>query len=269
MARISVLMGIYNCAATLADAIDSILNQTYTDWELILCDDGSTDNTYQIAREYLTRYPSKIKLISNEMNMGLNYSLNRCLEISCGKYIARQDGDDISLPTRFEKEIAALEADPSLAVVSCPMIYFDESGDWATGTTSVEYPTKNSLVHSTPHCHGPCMIRTEVLRLVGGYSVGKRLLRVEDRHLWMKIYATGAYGRNLSEPLYKMRDNREATNRRRLRYRFNSAYVIIQTVKTLKLPKKYYIYALKPVLVGLLPKPIYSKLHKWKLSHQG
>ena len=94
-------MGIYNCADTLAAAIDSILAQTYTDWELILCDDGSADRTYEVAEDYRSRYPEKIVLLKNERNMGLNYTLNRCLEQAKGAYIARMDGDDVSLPHRF------------------------------------------------------------------------------------------------------------------------------------------------------------------------
>ena len=105
---ISIIMGIYNCAETLSDAIDSIIAQTYDNWELIMCDDGSTDNTYNIAQEYKERYPDKIVLLKNEKNMGLNYTLNKCLEVASGEYIARMDGDDISLPTRFEKEIGFL-----------------------------------------------------------------------------------------------------------------------------------------------------------------
>ena len=96
MPEISVIMAIYNCADTVACAIDSILNQTYSDWELILCDDGSVDDTYKIAEEYKNKYPDKIKLIKNPSNQGLPASLNNCLKKASGKYIARMDGDDIS-----------------------------------------------------------------------------------------------------------------------------------------------------------------------------
>lgn len=264
--KISILMGIYNCAATLAEAVDSILRQTYTNWELILCDDGSVDDTYRIAAEYQNKYPEKIVLLQNEKNMGLNYTLNRCLERATGEYIARMDGDDISLPERFERELAALEREGSLAVVSCAMICFDEKGEWANGGRICEYPRKERLVRGTVHCHAPAMLRTEVMRAVGGYSVDDRLLRVEDWHLWLKIYAAGYRGRNLAEPLYKMRDDRNAANRRRFRYRLNESYVSRLAVKMLRLPKWNYIYALRPILVGLLPGPVYYALHRKKLS---
>lgn len=265
-ANISILMGIYNCAETLPEAIDSILAQTYTDWELILCDDGSSDDTYAVAESYRLRDPGKIILVKNDRNMGLNYTLNHCLEHASGNYIARMDGDDISLPQRFEMELAALEADPGIAVVSCPMIYFDENGEFGRGNSSFEYPKKELLVHGPVHCHAPCMIRTEVMRSVGGYSVDRKLLRVEDWHLWLKIYAAGGQGRNLSEPLYKMRDDRNAANRRKFRYRLNEAHMAALAVKTLGLPKWKYLFVLRPILVGLLPGPAYRFLHKMKMN---
>lgn len=259
-------MGIYNCASTLPEAIDSILAQTYTNWELIMCDDGSSDDTYKVAESYRSKYPEKIILLQNEKNTGLNHTLNRCLEAATGEYIARQDGDDISLPERFALELEALEADQSLSIVSCPMIYFDQTGDWATGTTDCEYPIPEMLVHGTVHCHAPCLLRTDAIRRVGGYSVNQQLLRVEDWHLWLKLYASGEHGQNLTIPLYKMRDDQNAVNRRKFRYRLNEAYVSMLAVKMLKLPKWKYVYALRPILVGLLPKSVYLYLHRKKLG---
>ena len=94
MPKISVIMGIYNCANTISGSIESIINQTYEDWELIMCDDGSIDTTFDVAKEYQKKYPQKIILLKNKRNRGLNYTLNKCLEIAKGEYIARMDGDD-------------------------------------------------------------------------------------------------------------------------------------------------------------------------------
>ena len=86
MAKVSIIMGIYNCAPTLPEAIGSILTQTFSDWQLVLCDDGSTDDTYAVAKGYLDKYPEKIILLQNETNMGLNHTLNRCLAAATGEY---------------------------------------------------------------------------------------------------------------------------------------------------------------------------------------
>ena len=107
--RISVIMGIYNCASTLREALDSLINQSYQDFEVIMCDDGSTDNTYAVAKEYCNLYPGKFILLSNDHNLGLNKTLNKCLQYAKGDYIARMDGDDISLPNRFKQEIEFLD----------------------------------------------------------------------------------------------------------------------------------------------------------------
>lgn len=263
--RISVIMGIYNCASTLREAIDSLYSQTYKEFKIIMCDDGSTDNTYQIAKEYANQHDN-IVLIRNPHNMGLNRTLNHCLKYADTEYVARMDGDDISLPTRFEKEIQFLDNHPEYAIVSCPMIYFDENGDFMTGSAKIRFPLKNDFIQGTPFCHAPCMVRREAYLKVGGYSVDKKLLRVEDYHLWMKMYAAGYQGAVLSEPLYKMRDDRNAVARRTFRNRINEAYVRHIGFKMLGLPWYYQIFALRPLLVGLLPRPIYIYLHKKKLG---
>lgn len=259
--RISVIMGIYNCAPTLVEALDSLYAQTYQNFKIILCDDGSTDTTYQIAAEYAKEHDN-IVLIKNDQNKGLNYTLNHCLEYADTEYVARMDGDDISLPTRFEKEIAFLDSHPEYAIVSCPMIHFDENGDYKIGKPRSRFPQKEDFVPATPFCHAPCMVRTVAYNKVRGYSVSKRLLRVEDYHLWFKMYAAGYKGHNLSEPLYKMRDDRNAMNRRTFSNRLNETYVKHIGYKMLQMPFYYQIFALKPLLIWLLPKPIYNYLHR-------
>ena len=261
--RISVIMGIYNCAPTLREAIDSLYAQTYKEFKIIMCDDGSTDDTYQIAQEYANLHDNVV-LIRNPRNMGLNYTLNHCLEYADTEYIARMDGDDISLPTRFEKEIQFLDSHPEYAIVSCPMIYFDENGDFRTGVVRTNFPEKKDFVQGTPFCHAPCMVRREAYLKVGGYSVDKKLLRVEDYHLWMKMYIHGYRGYRLNEPLYMMRDDRNAMIRRTFANRRNEAYVKFLICKNFSLPISYYIWCLRPILIGLLPQCIYNILHRRK-----
>ena len=128
--KISVIMGIYNCDKYLDDAIKCILNQTYSDWELIMCDDGSSDQTYEIAKNYEYAFPHKVKVLKNKINKGLNYTLNKCLEEAKGEYIARMDGDDLCSTKRFEKEVEVLENRKDISIVSTQMEYFDENGVW-------------------------------------------------------------------------------------------------------------------------------------------
>ena len=110
------------------------------------------------------------------------------------------------------------------------------------------------------------MVRAEAYKAVGGYSVSERLLRQEDYHLWLKMYEKGFRGFMLSEPLYSMRDDRNAANRRKFRYRLNEVYMVTLVVKTLNLPKWKYIYALRSFIIGLLPGPVYRFLHKRRIQ---
>lgn len=267
MAKISVIMGIYNCADTLSEAIECIINQTYTDWELIMCDDGSTDNTMEVAKNYVIRCPEKIKLIYNKTNCGLNHTLNRCLSMAEGEYIARMDGDDLCSPERLQKELSILEGEPNISIVSSNMTFFDENGTWGQTHTKM-YPQKIDFIKATPFCHAPCMVRREAYISVGGYSEEERLLRVEDYHLWLKMYKTGFRGKNIEEPLYQMRDDRAAYNRRKFKYRINEAYVRVLAVKELRLPIYGYIFACRPILIGFMPKWLYDVLHKWNLKQK-
>lgn len=260
--RISVIMGVYNCAPTLAEALDSLLTQTYQGFKVIMCDDGSSDNTREVAQSYVDRYPGQFILVNNERNMGLNYTLNHCLEYADTEYVARMDGDDISLPERFEKEIAFLDAHPEIAIVSTPMIYFDGDGDFRVDGGGDRFPDKNDFVKGTPFCHAACMVRREAYDTVGGYSVDTRLLRVEDYHLWFKMYACGYKGYVMTVPLYKMRDDRNAVLRRTWRNRWNEFYVRQLGYAMLHIPLYKRIWMFRPLLVGLLPKRLYLKLHR-------
>lgn len=264
--KVSVIMGIYNCDSTLEEAIESIVGQTFGDWQLVMCDDGSSDNTFIIAESYARKYPQKMILLKNQKNMGLNHSLNRCLSVSEGEYIARMDGDDISLPTRLEKEVTFLNEHPEYAIVSTPMIFFDENGDWGTGTVITE-PTKNDFIkHSPVHCHAPCMIRAAAYRDVDGYTEDRRMLRFEDVNLWYKLYAKGYRGYNLSEPLYKMRDDRAAASRRSLKSRMNGVYVTYKGFKLFRFPWYKYVFLvtdfMRHFIKGILPQKLYLQFHR-------
>lgn len=268
--KISIIMGIYNCENTLSEAIESILIQTYDNWEFIICDDCSTDHSYEIAEMYKMRFPDKFVLMKNEQNLGLNKTLNKCLRHADGEYIARMDGDDISLPLRFEKEVEILNTYAEYSIVSCYMTTFDTKGDWGCIKTIetpqiVDFPTQVPMF-----CHAACMIRRGAFIDVGGYTEDKRLLRVEDYHLWFKLYAKGYKGYNIQMPLYKMRDDRDALHRRTISARLNGIYATFVGYKLLKLPIWMYRYAIRNMLIEilkiLLPDSLYEVFHRKKLS---
>ena len=263
---ISVLMGVYNCATTVEEAVQSIVAQTVTDWELIICDDGSADNTYEVVQA-LAQREKRIVLIQNERNMGLAPTLNNCLRVARGKYTARMDGDDICAPDRFEKEMAVLESDPEMAVVSCNMISFDDGGAYGVSIFP-KNPTREDFMRQTPFCHAGCMMRREVLQALDGYNVSEDVRRIEDVDLWFRLYKAGYRGCNIQENLYSMRDDRQAIRRRKFKFRINSLRLKYRMYRDFELPVRYLPHVAVPVIKGLLPPFLYSYLRKRKLGNQ-
>ena len=264
---ISVIMGAYNSEKTIDEALNSLINQTYKNIEIIICDDGSSDKTYEKIIKYKEKYPNMFTVLRNSKNLGLNMTLNKCLKQARGEYVGRMDADDISLPNRFKKQIEFLKTNPEYSFVSSNMIYFDETGDW--GVSSVKQkPTKKDFMYNTPFPHAPVLIKKKAFLEVNGYTVNKKLLRVEDYHLWVKLYSKNYKGYNIQEPLYKMRDDKAAYNRRTLRNRINGFYVRLYAIKKLKLPIYAYLFSIRPLVLIFLPRNIYNLLHKLKLRRK-
>ena len=262
--KVSVLMGIYNCEDTLGQSIESIINQTYQNWELILCDDGSSDNTYRIAERYASK-EKRIILLRNKENKGLNTTLNNCLKYATGEYIARMDGDDDCLKDRFEKQVEFLNSQNQYTIVSSWMSMFDENGNWGLHKVQ-KYPSVEDVVCGSPICHAPVMMRKECMDSVSGYTEDKKMLRVEDVNLWIKLYREGYRCYNIQEPLYKMRNDKNAFNRRKYKYRINSTYVRLQGCRMFKLGIRCYIKAFMPMIIGLVPTRIRHYIRKKQIG---
>ena len=260
MPTVSVVMGIYNCAKTLEEAVNCIINQTYTDWELIMCDDCSTDDTYAVA-EGLAEKDSRIVLLKNEKNLTLAPTLNKCIDHAKGKYIARMDGDDLCTADRFEKEITVLENNPDIAVVGCNMDLFDENGTYRTVYYN-ENPTLANLVKTSQFCHASCMMRAEVIKELNGYDISEKCKRVEDYDLWVRLYAAGYKGYNIQESLYSMRDDRGAKKRRNFKNRLNESKVMKRAFKIAKMPFYKYPLVYVPIIKFFMPNFIYKIAHK-------
>lgn len=261
--KVSVLMGVYNCAETLGDAIASIQAQTYTNWELIICDDGSTDNTSMVAQSYAYA-DNRIIFLQNQKNEGLNRTLNNCLRSASGEFIARMDGDDICNPKRFETQVNYLKENPAISIVSSEMFFFDESGIWGGTKNKKDFPQCRDVVEGSPICHAPVMMRKECMDAVGGYTEAKWCMRVEDVDLWIKLYAAGYRCHNLSQQLYGMRNDQNAFNRRKYKYRVNSTIVRLRGCRTLHLGCKSYMLSFLPMVIGLVPARIRRMIRKIK-----
>ena len=263
--KVSIIMGIYNCENTLEKSIKSIINQTYENWELIMCDDSSKDNTFNVAKKYADKYPDKIKLIKNNENLTLGPTLNRCIELVEGKYIARQDGDDLSTPDRLEKQVKFLEENKGYDLVGTSMSVFDERGIYGVRKLK-EIPEGKDMMRGSVFCHATVLIKTSVMKKLEGYSHHKTRKQVEDYDLWFRFFEHKYKGYNLQEALYEVREDRDAYKRKNMKRRINEIKVMIDGAKRLKLPTKSYIMILKPIIAGLVPQKLLMAYHKNKFK---
>lgn len=238
--KISVIMSVYNCEDTLRESIDSILAQTYDNWEFVICNDASTDGTQVVLEEYKAKYPEKFVLISNETNMRLAYSLNHCLQYATGEYVARMDGDDISIPERFEKELAFLHAHPECDAVGALMQRFNEDG-LADVMPAKEYVDKYDMRNGPPLFHATIMTYKRVYDALGGYTVAERTKRAQDYDLWFRFFAAGYTAYNLQETLYLVREDINAVKRRTFKVRWNAFKTTRIGYKMLGFPKSWLL----------------------------
>ncbi len=263
--KVSIIMGVYNCQYVLDRCIKSILNQTYDNWELIICDDCSSDNTLKVAKMYSNQYKN-IEVIKNDKNSGLAFSLNRCLENAKGQYIARMDADDICLPERLEIQSKFLDNNKQYQVVGSGMILFDENGDKGI-REPIERPNKYNTIKSTPYAHPTIMMRKEAYDSLNGYTVAKRTRRGQDLDLWFRFYAKGFEGYNIKRPLLKYHESVSDYKKRDLKTSIGIMQTMYLGYKQLGFPMKTYIYILKPLVSAIIPNKLMYLYHK-KVSKQ-
>ncbi|MFN8443088.1 MAG: glycosyltransferase family 2 protein [Caldilineaceae bacterium] len=183
---VSVQIAVYNGARFLAATLDSLLSQSWTDFELLIVDDGSTDVTPQILADYATRDP-RISLLHNPIRRGVSAARNRALAHSCGRYVAISDADDCSYPQRLEKQVAFLDAHPAIGVVSAGVSWIDEAG---TPLHKDQRPADDALLRwrllfCPPVIHTASMIRRQCLQSIAGYDEGKPC--AVDYDLWLRL----------------------------------------------------------------------------------
>ena len=201
MPRISVILPIYNSISFIANAVESILAQTYQDFELILIDDCSTDGTIEILNKFVD---TRILLVKNTSNLGLVGSLNKGLTIASGEYIARMDHDDIAMPSRFDRQIKFLDKYPEISILGTGYRLLD-----ARGKLGIAYIPPEShdevewaLSFMCPLAHPTVMMRRNVVELAGGYLESASY--AEDYDLWERLSHHSRFA-NITDPLLLLR----------------------------------------------------------------
>ena len=228
MAEISVIMPVYNAGSYLAQAVNSILTQTFTDFEFLICDDCSTDASGTILQQFAAR-DNRIKLFRNEKNSGIVVSLNKLLSHVSSPYIARMDADDIAIPERLEKQYRYMQKNPHIHIAGGQLEVINEKNETLGYRYYSADPDKifRNALCGNPLAHPAVIMRKQFIESLGGY---RDVCGCEDYELWLRALQNGAILTNLPDVL--------------LRYRINSGQIKQRDMKrtlwsTIALQQKY------------------------------
>lgn len=196
---VSIITSVYNCEKYLPDMVESVISQTYQNWEMIIIDDASTDNTWKILSQY---NDSRIKKIQNRENKGLTVNLNKALELATGKYVARIDGDDVAYPRRFEKQVLFMEENPDVVLAGCWMRGFGNQNFFLQRMEGAE-ETRIDFLFDTPVFHPALIMRKAIL---DQYAIkyDENFKCAQDYNLEYRLSKYGQI-RNIPEILMKYR----------------------------------------------------------------
>lgn len=270
---ISVIMSIYNQwnKAQLEEAVMSVLSQKFTDFEFIIYNDGSDKAVYEYLCKY-ARIDERIVLIDNPVNHGLAYSLNTCIDVARGKYLARMDDDDICTPDRLWVQHEYMEAHPEVAYIGSNAYLLDEKGNWGIRKMP-ENPGKQDFLRYSPFIHPTVMIRRSIFDGTTAYRSSKETWRCEDYELFMRLWKLGHRGCNIQKALLYYREDRNSYKKRKWKYRMDEMRLRYRNFSELRILYPLgWLYVIRPLLAGIVPSALtlgVKKLyHKRERSHE-
>ena len=239
---VSVIMPIYNSQRTIVRSLDSIINQTYQNLEIIIIDDGSNDNSVEIIEKYKIN-DERIRLFQNDKNMGLAWSLNKAIVNSNGYYIARMDADDKSHYERIEKQVYFLENNSEVDVLGTGSRYVDEHYKFVKNIKMPKYHKDcvRMLPKTTPFIHPTVVIRRDFFDRVGFYN--QNLRKAQDYELWVRAANFSHYA-NLEDLLldYTIPKNKSYT----------TMFQEIKVRTTVAYKYNFLLSSLRYTLIGLV-----------------
>jgi glycosyltransferase involved in cell wall biosynthesis len=255
-------MSVHNVKRFVREATESIFAQTYRDFEFLTVDDGSTDGSLEILAE-AAKKDARLKIITNETNLGLTRSLNKALQQAQGVYIARMDADDVALPERLEKQLAFLETHPDITMVGTAYEWIDEQNVVIGKKKVLSDPNAlhKILIRTNPFLHGSIMIRKEVLDRAGGYD--ERYKKAQDYELWLRLSSACLFA-NLPDILMQKRMTKQMISFKseceQIRYAVRAR---MGAIKRGNYPLWCIVFLSKPFLATILP----MKIVRWARVH--
>lgn len=254
---ISVIMGVYHTFSDTEDlyrSVRSVQNQTCSDFEFLICDDGSHGATVQLLDRMAAEDP-RIRLVRNGKAFSLPQKLNLCLACAKGKYVARQDDDDVSQKMRFEKQVSYLARYKETAFVGCNAKEFRDRKICGKRRFPPS-PSKEDFLFKMPFLHPTLMFRKSALTTVNGYDESKWTILCEDYDLLLRLYEKQYYGANLQEYLFFYQVSDQDFKKRKYRHRINEALTRYKRFQALGMLPNAFPFVIKPLAVGLLPHKI-------------
>lgn len=253
MELISIIMSVYNGAAYLADAIDSVCRQTFTDWKLFLIDDGSTDSSPDIADQYAEK--DKRIVVFHKENTGLTKALNYGIALADGKYIARLDADDLWNENKLQYQIDFMEKNPNVYICGTAYVEIDEKGEFIRGQrvplVCEAEEIKKILYKFNPFFHSSVLIRREALCEMDGYNEDFKY--AQDYELWVRILSRYD-GANLNNILaYRRYTTGMISEKKEKQQRRFAIQVKKNAIKVTGAHKSSYKYLFNDYLIICLP----------------
>ncbi|GGA98278.1 glycosyltransferase family 2 protein [Macrococcus hajekii] len=261
MSRVSVIIPTYNVEKDIKKCVDSILEQTYKDLEIIIVDDVSTDNTYGVLLKHYGQH-EKIKIFRNETNSKAAFTRNVAIKHSTGELIAIQDADDYSDNTRIEKQVQFLDKNDEFAFVGSNAYSYDDKGIWKKTQLNATPLLSHFYKGRFPFVHGSMMFRKSAMLQVEGYRVSKDTERGQDGDLLIRLYNAGFKGSNLMDVLYYYQETIDTVRKRNLKHRLKAVRNKFKYYSYKDLTTKDKLFILRTIIIGLIPSKVWYQIMK-------